>query len=740
MPRDIPVGNGQMLVTFDAQYRIRDLYYPHVGQENHVGGPCRFGVWAQLPEAQTAGDRRRQRVFWTDDGWDITTGYEPDTLATKVTLKHDALDLELRCCDVVDFHRPVLVRRIQVHNHADRDREVRLFHHQDFFMYGTRVGDTAYFDPQLRCLIHYRAKRYLMACFYLDGDQQTDEYATGTAGFGGAEGTWRDAEDGTLGNNAIAQGAVDSTMMTRVHVPAGGSRSVYLVIGAGFDYAQLADLHKFLHREGPRGVVERTKQFWKLWLTGATADFGTPAQSGLSPQIGDLYKRSLLVVRTQIDNGGAIIAANDSDIMQFSRDTYSYLWPRDGAFVADAMDGAGFHDLARKFFEFSSGLLHERGMFLHKYNPDGSPASSWHPWVDAKGRPQMPIQEDETALVLWALWRHYQRQRDIEFARPMWAKLIRPAADFMVMFRDPDTHLPLPSYDLWEERYGVHTFTVATVYAGLRAAAEFATCFGDSDRAAVYAQAAGEVREAFGRHLWSDDHQRFYRRVMPTDADRNARIMADVFAGRTPAPTPAAASAAASGSSNGNNGAPHNAAERDPDGVALECDDNIDASMFAIFALGLLPVDDPRVQKTMAQVEQRLTVKTHVGGVARYIDDYYHQVTDDVENVPGNPWFICTLWMADYHIAKATSPDELKAAAPYLEWVADRALHSGVLAEQVHPTTNAPLSVSPLTWSHATVVATVTAYLRRLHELTGHTAPGTHAPPPQKTRWAADTS
>jgi hypothetical protein len=37
----------------------------------------------------------------------------------------------------------------------------------------------------------------------------------------------------------------------------------------------------------------------------------------------ELFKRSLLVVRTQIDNNGAICAANDSDIMQFSRDTYS---------------------------------------------------------------------------------------------------------------------------------------------------------------------------------------------------------------------------------------------------------------------------------------------------------------------------------------------------------------------------------------------------------------------------------
>ena len=35
MPKDIPVGNGNLLVTFDLHYRIRDVYYPWVGQENH---------------------------------------------------------------------------------------------------------------------------------------------------------------------------------------------------------------------------------------------------------------------------------------------------------------------------------------------------------------------------------------------------------------------------------------------------------------------------------------------------------------------------------------------------------------------------------------------------------------------------------------------------------------------------------------------------------------------------------
>src|SRR4030095_7847698 len=211
----------------------------------------------------------------------------------------------------------------------------------------------------------------------------------------------------------------------------------------------------------------------------------------------------LLIVRTQIDNDGAIIAANDSDYLQFNRDTYSYMWPRGGALVATALALAGLPDLARWFYSFAQRVITEDGYFLHKYNPDGSPASSWHPWV-LKGNRVLPIQEDETALVVLALWRHYFRYRDIEFIRPLWVDVVQKAADFMVRYRDPRTGLPLPSYDLWEERWGVHAFTVATVYAGLKAARNFAVCFGDRARAEQYDEAAEEIKLGAAKYLFSD--------------------------------------------------------------------------------------------------------------------------------------------------------------------------------------------------------------------------------------------
>jgi oligosaccharide amylase len=683
MPRDIPVGNGRLLITFDHRYQIRDLYFPHVGQENHAGaGPCRFGVYADMPGSH---DRRR-RIAWTSDpGWSIRQRYLRDTLTTSVALDHRELKLALYCSDVVDFHRNIYVRKVKLKNGDASDRVVKLVHHQDFNMWGTKVGDTAYFDPELRSIVHYRGKRYILVTFFSMGEQRVDEFATGTSGFAGAEGTWRDAEDGHLQGNPIAQGAVDSTVLLDVELSGHGERTVYLAMITGESRDELVELHRWLMKMGPQAVIDRTTSYWKLWVGGTNINFGN-----LSSSVVDLFRQSLLVVRTQIDNAGAIVAANDSDIMQFSRDTYSYVWPRDGALVADALDLAGFPDLARSFYSFCQRTITDDGYFHHKYNPDGSPASSWHPWI-MKGSPVLPIQEDETALVVWALWRHYFRYRDIEFIRPLWVDVVQKAADFMCRYRDERTGLPLPSYDLWEERWGVHAFTVATVYGGLKAAHNFAVCFGDRERAERYKSAADEIRAAAATHLFSPSLNRFVRRLVP----RERPLPPDD-------PDYAESSELAS----------------EPDTADLyEIDEVLDASLYGIYKFHLFEVDDPRVVSTMDAVEQKLVIKTRVGGVARYENDYYHRVSNDTASVPGNPWFICTLWLADYYIARAKSVDDLKSALRIFEWTAQHALESKVLAEQVNPYTNEPISVSPLTWSHATVVSTTIKYLEKLEQL-----------------------
>ncbi len=106
-----------------------------------------------------------------------------------------------------------------------------------------------------------------------------------------------------------------------------------------------------------------------------------------------------------------------------------------------------------------------------------------------------------------------------------------------------------------------------------------------------------------------------------------------------------------------------------------------------------------------------------MGGIARYEDDHYQQVSHETGPVPGNPWILCTLWLAEWYIARARSAAELSRPLELLRWAVSRGLPSGVLPEQVHPYDGRPLSVSPLTWSHAQFVHATLRYLDRLHAL-----------------------
>jgi glucoamylase len=651
MPRDLPVGNGALLVNFDSTYQLRDLYWPCVGQENHTAGhPFRFGVWL--------GGQFR----WVDDPqWQRSLKYRNHTLVTEVSLTHPAFPLTLECHDLVDFHEDLYLRQVVVRNHSPAPQEVRLFFAQDFHINGHAIGDSAYYEPERRAVFHYKGKSWFMVNgARLEGDQWVlglQQWAIGLTEQSGHEGTWRDAEDGLLSGNAAAQGNVDSCVALHLQVPAQGAATAWYWVAVAADFQGVTRINRAVREKGPPTFLDRTQAYWQLWCT---KDGELPC---LAESLEDLYQRSLLTLRAHIDNGGAVIAATDFDNARAYSDTYAYMWPRDGALVAAALVEAGYSEPSQRFFAFCHRVITPEGYLLHKYNPDGSLASSWHAWA-IDGHKALPVQEDETALVLWALWRHFARFRDVEFIKPLYRGLIIRAASWLVSYRDQNTGLPLPSWDLWEEQRGVFAWTVGAVWGGLQAAANFAAAFGEAERAATFRQTADQLRQATLEHLW--------------DAERSC------FAGQLLTA---------------------------PEGLVR--DHRAESSVVGLWQFGMFPADDPRIATTMAQLRDRLWVKTDLGGIARYEDDHYHQVSRDLDRVPGNPWFICTLWLAQWHIATARTAADLIPARDLLEWVAARALPSGVLAEQLDPYTGEPLSVSPLTWSHAAVVATVRSYLTK---------------------------
>src|SRR6266576_3185913 len=229
MPRDLPLSNGRLLVAFGRDYLIRDIYYPHVGKENHATGhPFRFGVWTE------------GKFSWIGSDWQLDRRYAVDSMVTEVRARHEVLGIELLFHDAVDFYENVLVRHIGVTNLQDRAREIRLFFHHDFHIRGNEVGDTALYSPETQALIHYKDDRYFLINCAVGGEVGVRRYACGKKEIAGTEGTWRDAEDGELQGNPIAQGSVDSTLGLSVTVPARGSVEADYWMAAGRDFREVA--------------------------------------------------------------------------------------------------------------------------------------------------------------------------------------------------------------------------------------------------------------------------------------------------------------------------------------------------------------------------------------------------------------------------------------------------------------------------------------------------------------------
>lgn len=367
------------------------------------------------------------KLSWiNEENWKRKPAYKSDTLVSENWALNNELGIELLLEESVCCEDNIFLRKITIKNLQKNSREVRLFFNHDFHLYGDGIGDTAIYQMDHNVIVHYKRARYFLIGILKANNKEDmvtdiDDYAIGYAERDGLKGTYVDAEDGVLSKNPVAQGTVDSTAGISLQLQGSSTKVIYYYMTVGKDFKYVYTLNDTVMELGPEKLLKHTEEYQRNWVNRQRIDL-----SGLEPRLVDLYKRSLLTIKTQTDANGAIIAANDSENIQFNRDTYSYMWPRDGAFVSIAMINAGFPEFTKPFFRFCKNVIWWAGCLLHKYNPDGTLGSSWLPWV-AHGEPSLPIQEDETALVIHALWKYYEATGDIEFIKEVYEPLVKNA-------------------------------------------------------------------------------------------------------------------------------------------------------------------------------------------------------------------------------------------------------------------------------------------------------------------------
>ncbi len=656
MPQSLIVSNGNLLASFDEYLQMRDFFYPYIGQENHsaYGKAHRIGLWVD-----------GQFSWLNDDSWNISVRYHQGSLVGYSTAKNDHLQVELLFEDFIYTTHDILVRKIKISNLAEHEREFRLFFSHDFYIYGDKMEDTSLYEPALNGVLHYRKKRYFLINGRWDhSNEGMTQFTTGKSNYKDREGTWRDAEDGELHEHPIEQGSVDSTVAFHQRIKPNKPRTLFMWVAAGLNYGDILKNNRRVENLGPEKVYQHSFGYWKEWSKKHQIKL-----NGIPKNARNLWYQSLLLVRSQIDNRGAIIASTDSDIMKFNKDTYSYMWPRDGALICNALSQAGYFEPVKRFLNFCQKVITPEGYVLHKFTPEGSLGSSWHPKFK-DGKPQIPIQEDESALLLVALWKLYEESKSIEVVQRLFNPMVLKVGKFLIKYINEETGLPKPSYDLWEEQYGIFTYTCATVYGGLKAAENLSKVTGHYEDEVVFRDAAKKVRKAILKHLYCEKSERFVKKGFMENGE-------------------------------------------------FHLDPTVDSSLYFLWEMGVLEDDDPRLKNTMKAIEEKLWVHTEVGGIARYEGDFYHR--DWSQNysaeIPGNPWIITTLWLANWKLSQAKSTKQLHQARDIIEWVVTKTNNAQILPEQLNPFNGDPLSVAPLTWSHATFVDTVLRYKHKYEAL-----------------------
>lgn len=657
MARAVTIGNGNLLVGFDHRGQIRDFYFPYVGHSNHVSGAS--GNYVHRIGVFVAG-----KISWLDDpAWRVTVGCNEKSALGTLFAVNDSIGVSLASRDIVHNERNVLIREFTVTNELTDTREIKLFFSQQFRISESRRGDTAYFDPRVNAIVHYKGHdTFLINAFH--NKQQFKDYNIGLFGIEGKEGTYLDATDGVLERNPIEHGSADSVIGIDCELNGKESTQIYYWIACAHSVPEVHQLDAEVLEETPERLILSTERYWEAWLE--KEEYGL---SAFSRPLQALYRRSLLTIRAHTDNRGGIIASSDTDMLHHGRDTYSYVWPRDAAVIAHALDVSGYTDATQRFFKFMADCLEPGGYLMHKYRVDGVLGSSWHPWV-INGQARLPIQEDETAAVVVMLWKHYEKNRDLEFVESLYNPFIEPVGEFLAEYIEPTTGLPMASFDLWEEKYGTSTYTACSVYGALMSISKFAMLLGKEDAARTYQAIAQRMQSSIREVLFDKERGMFVKHVVHGEDD-------------------------------------------------MIYDRTIDSSSFhgPVF-FEVFDLDDEAVVSSLKVIEDSLQVKSNSKGFVRYEGDSYYSISD--AGSP-NPWVVTTLWVAQYYIKVAKTLDDLKRPYELLEWTESHATKAGVLAEQMHPHTREHLSTAPLVWSHAEYVLTVNEYHKKHAELTAET-------------------
>ncbi|MFO7295633.1 MAG: glycoside hydrolase family 15 protein [Clostridia bacterium] len=529
------IGNRRMLASMTSNGQIHRLWWP------------RLDVYQQVEEWNFAiSIEGYTNLLWLHDEteWDFTQSYLEDSPVVLTNAIHKVLPLGWELKDFVLIDRDVLVRRWRIKNLSGQTVSLKLWQYSDFAINDRVRYNTTKYLKYIDGLLHYQADTVIA----LFSNRRATAFQCGADAKEHVKACSLNCKNQDISScGALMWDLGDVGAYGYVDV------DIYLVAGNSID--GILETAKALKSEDISLIENDIYEHWKKIYENGCLRVN-------DEKINTLCKRSVMVFHllSHADLGG-ILAAPEVDEDFLYCGGYGFCWGRDAVYVANAMDVAGYHHIARKFYSWAASAQCSDGSWAQRYYLDGSVAPNWG------------LQIDETGSILWGIWEHYEVTHNLEFLHEMWPS-IKKGADFLISYRDSDTGLPSDCYDIWEERIGQHTYSAANVYAGLISAAKAAKEMGFHEDAERWNKIAQDIKRAIEKLCWEPGANHFIRSLKM-------------------------------------------------DNGMLIKDFTIDASLLGlVYPFGVFEARDERMVSTVKLIEARLW-SPKIGGIKRYENDAY---------------------------------------------------------------------------------------------------------------------
>jgi len=674
------ISNGRLHINIDYWGRIKDVYFPYVGQENQLGKYINSYYFYY----------KGQLLKLNEKDFKYEIDFLNNALISKSLITHISKDWRIEFIDQIDSKIDVHFRDIRIVNLTNEPLELIIYFEHNFSLLESIYADTILWHQPTGQFWHYKKDRHIVyGC-----DKGLFQFSCAAKEDNNCQGVITGSE-GELDLNPISTGNVTSVLSLKAEVSVHKSKRFKLYYSYAKNSAKaFRNARKAIKTNTDyllqKRVLETSMHYDSLFdlkrFSILSSIFDQSQLEGLFYN----YNRSIMIMGSQIDQSGAVIAGNDGQYLKKGGlDHYSYLWPRDAAIVAKALLKLKDKTNFTKVLDHTLPLLSSKGYFHHKYLPSASAkdvqlGSSWHSYITDQGIEILPIQEDAT--LLWAdvlieylldnkrkhfLWNKYlpilkkmlkfliKHTFVNDFKREHVSKYISGYGEKPGLWFDDlkDSYLPLPSYDIWEQYFGVFSFDALLLLDVLEKSLDILEINPDTKLYSLISKHQEALRVDIKKYLIND------KGVLI----KGIRI--------------------------------------DKDSNTIVNDESADSSIYMLSDCKAF--SEFELQPTINFLDSKLFLQHGIGGIARKENDHYLKVG---EQFTGNPWFICSMW----RLRLALKVNDLEFAKSIMIWVLNHFDKTGLIPEQTDPRNGYSLGIKPLTWSHAEFLISLIFFIDQL--------------------------